>query len=121
MSRRVSKVISHEKYDATNVVNDVAVLILSSDIVESASIKYAKLSAIAPTKGTNMIVSGFGLTQNNKASMQLLQVTVPVTDDSKCSIPPAQSSAIFCAADGSGKDACQGDSGMYFVVRITNV
>lgn len=102
----MAKIINHPNYDRTKINNDVSVVFLANSIPESANIKYAAIATSVPAQQTNLVVSGFGLTQSGSASSELLKVTVPVQADSVCSIASTESNMKFCAGDPpSGKDS----------------
>ena len=80
-------------------------------------------------EGVMGMVSGWGLTDesNMKSGASLLQsVEVPVTTTKKCresysSVVQINSEIQFCAGlAAGGQDACAGDSGGPFVVRLSD-
>ncbi len=102
----VAKIVNHPNYDKPKINNDVSVMFLANAVPESANIKYATLATSVPALGTNLIVSGFGMTPSGSSSTDLLKVEVPVQPDSVCQIASSESDIKFCAGEPStGKDS----------------
>ncbi|KAH8418586.1 hypothetical protein KR222_003026, partial [Zaprionus bogoriensis] len=108
---------NHEGYNANTMVNDIAVIRLSSSLSFSSSIKSIGLASSAPSNGASASVSGWGTQSYGSSSIpsQLQYVNVNIVSQSVCassaySYGSEIRSTMICAA-ASGKDACQGDSG----------
>ncbi|ALC40486.1 gammaTry [Drosophila busckii] len=112
----VSSFKNHEGYNANTMVNDIAILRLSSALSFNANIKAIALAGSAPNNGVGAVVTGWGtLKSGGTMPAQLQEVRVNIIDQSKCASSSYGygsqiKSTMICAA-ASGKDACQGDSG----------
>ncbi|XP_017027614.1 trypsin alpha [Drosophila kikkawai] len=108
---------NHEGYNANTMVNDIAVIRLSSSLSLSSNIKAIGLASSAPANGAAASVSGWGTTSYGSSSIPstLQYVNVNIVSQSACASSTYGygseiKSTMICAAS-SGKDACQGDSG----------
>ncbi|KAH8372632.1 hypothetical protein KR009_001475, partial [Drosophila setifemur] len=108
---------NHEGYNAKTMVNDIAVIRLSSSLGSSSTIKSIGLASSAPANGAAASVSGWGtLTSGSSSIPTTLQfVEVKIVGQTQCASSSYGygseiKSSMICAA-ASGKDACQGDSG----------
>nr|XP_036668888.1 trypsin delta-like [Drosophila suzukii]XP_036669252.1 trypsin delta-like [Drosophila suzukii]XP_036669508.1 trypsin delta-like [Drosophila suzukii] len=116
----VSKVASfknHEGYNANTMVNDIAIIRLSTALSFSSTIKAIGLASSNPANGAAASVSGWGTQSYGSSSLpsQLQYVNVNIVSQAACSSSSYGygneiRSTMICAAS-SGKDACQGDSG----------
>ncbi|KAH8384707.1 hypothetical protein KR093_005657, partial [Drosophila rubida] len=116
----VSKVASfrnHEGYNANTMVNDIAVIRLSSSLSFSSNIKAIGLASWAPANGAAASVSGWGTQSSGSSSIptQLQYINTKIVSQQQCassaySYGSQIKSTMICAA-ASGKDSCQGDSG----------
>jgi len=114
---KVSSFKNHEGYNANTMVNDIAVLHLSSSLSFSSTIKSIGLASSNPANGAAASVSGWGTQSSGSSSIpsQLRYVNVNIVSQSRCSSSSYGygnqiKSSMICAA-ASGKDSCQGDSG----------
>lgn len=117
----VSAVYSHESYDDVNVLNDIAVLKLSSKVTLSSLIQPACLpdqkSNSYPVPDRASYAAGWGtLSSGGSAPSKLNDVQLTIYSSSRCTNVDAGSTKNFdsqiCAGDLTGnKDTCQGDSG----------
>ncbi|XP_017150525.2 trypsin alpha-like [Drosophila miranda] len=114
---KVSSFKNHEGYNANTMVNDIAVIRLSSSLSLSSTIKTIGLASSAPSNGAAASVSGWGTQSSGSSSIPttLQYVNVNIVGQSQCasssySYGSQIKSSMICAAS-SGKDACQGDSG----------
>lgn len=111
------RVLKNEKYDASTINNDVALIFLASDIPFSATAQPIKLASEAPAPGTPAVVTGWGALEENGGSPSVLQQTsVEIVSQATCQEKYSEFNEItdkmLCAGvNGGGKDACQGDSG----------
>ncbi|XP_030370622.1 trypsin alpha-like [Scaptodrosophila lebanonensis] len=108
---------NHEGYNANTMVNDIAVIRLSSALSLSSTIKEIALATSAPANGAAASVSGWGTQASGSSSIPttLQYVDVKIVSQAQCasstySYGSEIKSSMICAA-ASGKDACQGDSG----------
>ncbi|XP_017124513.1 trypsin delta [Drosophila elegans] len=114
---KVASFKNHEGYNANTMVNDIAIVRLSSSLSFSSSIKAIGLASSNPANGASASVSGWGTQSYGSSSIpsQLQYVNVNIVGRTQCASSTygygsqIQSSMICAAA--SGKDACQGDSG----------
>ncbi|EDW74582.1 uncharacterized protein Dwil_GK21995 [Drosophila willistoni] len=116
----VSKVAAfknHEGYNANTMVNDIAVIRLSSSLSLGSNIKAIGLATYNPANGAAASVSGWGTTSYGSSSIpaNLQYVNLKIVSQAQCasstySYGSQIKSTMICAAS-SGKDACQGDSG----------
>ncbi|EDX06620.1 trypsin beta [Drosophila simulans] len=114
---KVSSFKNHEGYNANTMVNDIAVLHLSSSLSFSSTIKSISLASSNPANGAAASVSGWGTESSGSSSIpsQLRYVNVNIVSQSRCasssySYGSQIKSSMICAS-ASGKDSCQGDSG----------
>lgn len=122
VSSSVSKVIMHPSYDSRRLLNDIALLKLSSPVQYTKRIQPACVP-ISKTVHKNQIswATGWGTTGfGGSLATNLLQVSMAVLSDSRCKTkyPGADLNTAICAGDdGLNADTCQGDSGGPLVVR----
>nr|C0HKA5.1 RecName: Full=Trypsin delta; Flags: Precursor [Drosophila erecta]C0HKA6.1 RecName: Full=Trypsin gamma; Flags: Precursor [Drosophila erecta]AAA83242.1 Gamma trypsin [Drosophila erecta]AAA83243.1 Delta trypsin [Drosophila erecta] len=114
---KVSSFKNHEGYSARTMVNDIAVIRLSSSLSFSSTIKSISLASSNPPNGAAASVSGWGTQSSGSNSIpsQLQYVNVNIVSQSRCASSTYGYGSdirdtMICAA-ASGKDACQGDSG----------
>ena len=118
--RDVVQIIVHGQYNDSTLVNDVALLKLSSAI--PASIPRVLIPTMAIMNGAGApnqpaTVSGWGaLSLNGGSPSRLHEVTLPIVSNVVCNAPVAYAGEInskqICAGLAKGgKDSCQGDSG----------
>uniref|UniRef100_A0A1A9W0A9 Peptidase S1 domain-containing protein n=1 Tax=Glossina brevipalpis TaxID=37001 RepID=A0A1A9W0A9_9MUSC len=107
----------HIGYSSQTIVNDIALLHLSSTLAYSANIQPIELATTAPEDGDTAIVSGWGVTSDGASDIptQLKSVELEIITRSRCAsaaysygndIKPS----MICAA-APQKSACQRDSG----------
>ncbi|XP_029885557.1 hyaluronan-binding protein 2 [Aquila chrysaetos chrysaetos] len=119
----VEKIIVHYKYREKDGVphNDIALLKLKPVdghcAVETKYVKTACLPHFFFPVGTDCFISGWGMTETDEESHQLLDANVKLISQKKCSAPRAYDhildESMFCAGNlrRPGADSCQGDSG----------
>lgn len=97
---------------------------LDNKVIPSRNVSFVCLNRNAPlNNGESVIVAGWGRTENASSSSTLLQVTVPVNDDSVCSAQfnNYDSATQICAGEiNARKDSCQGDSGGPLMKKIND-
>ncbi|XP_017864767.1 PREDICTED: trypsin alpha-like [Drosophila arizonae] len=108
---------NHEGYNPNTMVNDIAVIRLSSALSFNSNIKAIGLATYNPANGAAASVSGWGTQSSGSNSIpaQLQYVNVKIVSQASCasssySYGSQIKNTMICAA-ASGKDACQGDSG----------
>ena len=113
----VEDVIIHQGYNAATINNDIALLKLKEPIEFSDHVYPAFLSQSEPKKGDSVVATGWGhTTYQGTVSNVLREVDLTVQGRKECEAAFANvhsftlTSNMICA-NGSGKDACQGDSG----------
>ncbi|RXG58338.1 Anionic trypsin-1, partial [Armadillidium vulgare] len=114
--RKVVAEIPHEKFDASTLENDIA--LLKVDLPFHFN-KYVG-PVILPTQGQVTegccVVTGWGyITESGPKSDILQKLTVPVVSDEKCRTYYGKNQIVdsmICAGySEGGKDSCKGDSG----------
>ncbi|KAL3051501.1 hypothetical protein OYC64_001697 [Pagothenia borchgrevinki] len=119
----VIQTIVHENYRATRqaLYNDIALMKLQVTdspycAKETRFVKAVCLPDQAFPAGKECVISGWGATETQRISNQLLNARVLVISDEKCKNLDAYrnvlDSSMFCAGTlQGGIDSCQGDSG----------
>ncbi|NXL92982.1 HABP2 protein, partial [Alectura lathami] len=119
----VEKIIVHHKYKEKAGVphNDIALLKLKPVdghcAVETKYVKTACLPDFPFPVGTDCFIAGWGATETDEASRQLLDANVKLISQKQCNAPKAYDQkldeSMFCAGNlrRPGVDSCQGDSG----------
>ncbi|XP_002733496.2 serine protease 30-like [Saccoglossus kowalevskii] len=114
----VEEIIIHEKYDTpVDSDNDIALVILDTEVDPSDFINYACLNYNITFHGdSSCFVSGWGTLQQGGSLPNILQKAyVPILPDDICRILNGESSVtdnMMCAGYiAGGIDSCQGDSG----------
>ncbi|XP_062928048.1 hyaluronan-binding protein 2-like isoform X1 [Mobula hypostoma] len=118
----VENIIVHDNYQETSVglYNDVALLKIKPVNGHCAKeTKYVKTVCLPESDfpaGTDCYISGWGQTETEASSNQLLHTKVRVIGDQRCKDKGSYGAAInhtmFCAGSLDGSvDSCQGDSG----------
>jgi len=115
VTRSVSEIIEHSKYDDNTLVNDIALLKLESPVTVSDTV----LPVCLPPEGLKYAnekawVTGWGTTSyGGSAANVLREVKVKVWSNAQCrngNLGDAITNKMLCAGS-TGKDSCQGDSG----------
>ncbi|XP_073845356.1 trypsin alpha-like [Musca autumnalis] len=108
---------NHEGYNARTMVNDIAVIRLSSSLSFGSTIKAIGLASKAPANGAAAVVSGWGTKSSGASSLPttLQYVDVNIVSQSECSSSAygygSEIRSTMICAYAVGKDSCQGDSG----------
>nr|CAH0106883.1 unnamed protein product [Daphnia galeata] len=122
MTRRVSRVIVPNGYNAGSLANDIAILVLESPVIYSDAISPVCLppASTDPDQYADQIaaIMGWGAsTSGGKQSDTLQQVTTSILTNSLCSGYYSKlTKNMFCTYT-SDKTSCQGDSGGPVVVQ----
>ncbi|KAH8410118.1 hypothetical protein KR009_006292, partial [Drosophila setifemur] len=106
----------HEGYNSKLMINDVAVIKLSTPVRLSAKIQPIELAEKTPESGTPAVVTGWGTTCFLFCSSpdSLLKVVLELIQKAECASNYNYADSILdtmVCANGEKKDACQGDSG----------
>jgi len=119
-----SRWISHPQYDDYNIVNDVALIKLSSPVQYNSNISPVCLpNGKQPAIGSRGFTTGWGIINadgSGDISTYLRQVGIPVNDPSVCNyqgFPPETQICAGIRSNSSPRDSCQGDSGGPFVQK----
>ncbi|XP_061397786.1 trypsin alpha-like [Musca vetustissima] len=108
---------NHEGYNSRTMVNDIAVIRLSSSLTFGSTIKAIALTTNAPANGAAAVVSGWGTKASGSSSLPttLQYVDVNIVSQSQCSSSAygygSEVKPTMICAYAAGKDSCQGDSG----------
>uniref|UniRef100_A0A182MYI8 Peptidase S1 domain-containing protein n=1 Tax=Anopheles dirus TaxID=7168 RepID=A0A182MYI8_9DIPT len=124
----VQEVILHPGYGSSSIINDIAILKLSSNITMTKFVQPVCLWTMDSSQelivGRNGTIVGFGLSEEDVVSNQLKQALVRVVDALTCIASDRAvfgthlTSDIFCGGGHTSVSACNGDSGggMFFEV-----
>nr|AAT66249.1 trypsin precursor [Mayetiola destructor] len=116
----VKRIVQHKRYNSRNIDFDFSLLELEEAVSYTDSVQAVALPDFGEltADGTNCLVSGWGNTQNNSLSRELLRgAHVPIVNQRVCDAAYEKYSGVtprmICAGfyEEGGKDACQGDSG----------
>lgn len=120
---QASKVVPHKGYVPDTFANDIALIILATDVpANHPTVEPIPLASSAPTAGRVCQISGWGtlyFEENNPPQPDRLQAgNVTINSRSDCNRPESHRGNVqremFCAGSFSGArivDSCQGDSG----------
>ncbi|KAL1403024.1 hypothetical protein pipiens_005837 [Culex pipiens pipiens] len=123
--RNVSEVHIHEEYSTNR--NDIAVLVLSSDVEYSDFVIPICLDNRVDPDLTKLVgqrgsVAGWGLTENQTVAQLLRTAQMPVVSHVECvQADPTLfgrylDRGMFCAGERNGTSVCNGDSGGGFYI-----
>ncbi|XP_066522321.1 transmembrane protease serine 9-like [Hoplias malabaricus] len=129
VSRAVSLIDLHPRYNSLNYDNDVALLKLDSPVTFTTYIRPVCLSAVDSVlhSGTDTWVTGWGYIRAGvplQSPQTLQEVEVPLTGNRRCNCSYAGTITenMLCAGlREGGKDSCQGDSGGPMVIKQGSV
>ncbi|ERL85365.1 serine protease easter isoform X1 [Dendroctonus ponderosae] len=119
----VEETIAHENYDPyhINQYNDIALLRLIRNVHYSDYVRpicLPKTSTLLSKSyvNKNLVVAGWGRTENSSASNIKLKLEVPVENEEKCFQTYRKAhirlgASQLCAGGKKGRDSCTGDSG----------
>ncbi|XP_053619219.1 achelase-1-like [Plodia interpunctella] len=125
---RISRYVVHERYNPITFDNDIAVVVLSSRLRQSASVNFVAIprQGYVVSDNATVVHAGWGRTNENiqVPSEVLRHVAVYVVNHTLCAtryreiqvlqgVPATITQNMICAGviDVGGRDACQGDSG----------
>jgi len=115
VTRSVSQIIGHPSYNEDTLVNDIALLKLSSPVTVSETVLPVCMPPKNPTYANKVATAtGWGATSSGGSTSDVLrEVDVTVLSNSECqssNYGSAITDTMLCAGS-TGKDSCQGDSG----------
>jgi trypsin len=112
--RSVRAFAVHPSFVRATLVNDLALVELSSPVTASSTVGFATTASL-PIAGTNLNVFGWGNTSEGGSTAAVLQTArVPLWSTAACTSAyrGVTLSTMFCAGPTAGGiDACQSDSG----------
>ncbi|XP_055678221.1 serine protease grass-like [Lutzomyia longipalpis] len=111
-------ILPHPSYNTPRFANDIGLIRLrdaadmSRENIKAVCLPYApKLQSMNLRR---LVATGWGTTENNTRSDELLKVNLPVVDNARCqrAFPTLKwSPNQFCAGGENNVDTCKGDSG----------
>lgn len=107
----------HEQYNEITMVNDIAIIRLSTTLSFSSTIRPISLASVAPPNGAAAAVSGWGTTQfgSSTSPTQLKYVDMKILSRRQCASSVygygSEIGESMICTYSVGKDSCQGDSG----------
>ncbi|KAF2895591.1 hypothetical protein ILUMI_10586, partial [Ignelater luminosus] len=118
----IEKQIPHELFNrrSKNREHDIALVRLNREVSYSEYVSPICLPTteqVDPNSINNLIVAGWGATENNTNSDVKLKLLLPLVSNTECSsifekqTPIKIGNGQICAGGSEGKDACRGDSG----------
>ncbi|KAJ2768307.1 hypothetical protein IWQ57_003597, partial [Coemansia nantahalensis] len=111
----VTQVLVNPGFRATNLSNDVALLVLNGTVPQSIA-QPVKIYSGAYNTATRIIAAGYGITDadpSKSAASRLMAVALGVGSDAFCANNTFGYNHQYqiCTNGAGGKDTCQGDSG----------
>ncbi|XP_047540257.1 trypsin 5G1-like [Vanessa atalanta] len=110
----IDKIVIHPDFDETINNNDIAVIKLKTELTFNKRVRPIKMAPnyIKFKSGVMMTTMGFGATEDQSESHDLLRVDVPYVSYNDCkSMIRFITNRMICAGGVRGQDACSGDSG----------
>ncbi|XP_038209471.1 chymotrypsin-2-like [Zerene cesonia] len=113
----VEQVISHENYDETKIINDIALIKVAADIEFSDHVQPIALPTKNTKPGANVLLSGWGREGEGDISIpnDLQMINQTVISVSTCKVVFKDINDIvdteICTLTIKGNGSCQGDSG----------
>ncbi|KAG4079790.1 hypothetical protein HA402_014921 [Bradysia odoriphaga] len=125
----VHRVYSHPNYLTSDLTNDIAIIMLSTEATFNSYVQPICLwgkSDISEVTGKLGTVVGWGKTEENQLSNALRHANIPVVSSSTCSSLSAKfaqylTERTFCAGYLNGTGICNGDSGGGLVFEVDGV
>uniref|UniRef100_A0A1Y1MQ98 CLIP domain-containing serine protease n=1 Tax=Photinus pyralis TaxID=7054 RepID=A0A1Y1MQ98_PHOPY len=115
---KIEETIPHKDYNRRTGKSDIALIRLARSVpfteyIRPICIPHPNLPE--PRDNTELLVAGWGATENSSSSDYKLKAKVPIVSREACSMKIRQRGPItdvqICAGGSDGKDTCQGDSG----------
>lgn len=131
--REIKSVVVHREFDASTLMNDIAILILKAPVELAENVNTICLPP--PSYSFNKercLVSGWGKESNTRESRfqtVLKKVELPIISNYVCQMMFRNThlgkyfrldSSFICAGGEFGKDACKGDGGSPLMCKIPN-
>ncbi|KAJ2457842.1 hypothetical protein GGF42_002436 [Coemansia sp. RSA 2424] len=121
----VAQIVPHPKFSMTTLKHDIALLILSSNVPETAA-KTAKLFSGPSSAGASVTAAGFGLINpysKTEVSDTLMEVDLKLGSASFCrtNFPGIDTNNVLCTDGAAGKDTCNGDSGGPLAIAMSDI
>uniref|UniRef100_A0A182K4L0 Peptidase S1 domain-containing protein n=1 Tax=Anopheles christyi TaxID=43041 RepID=A0A182K4L0_9DIPT len=117
----LQEIIVHPKFSSASIINDIALIKLSTNITMSKHVQPVCLWNMDSNQefivGKNGTVVGFGLNERDVVSERLKQALIGVVDaltciaDDRAVFGTHLTSEMFCGKGQTGVSACNGDSG----------
>lgn len=114
----IESVHFHSNYTRAKLQNDIALIRLNRDAnLRPQSVRpiCMPIGSAATLTKTKVVVTGWGITEKQNRSLELLQVHLPVVDVNSCAETYKRQVQIWykqmCAGGNKGMDSCAGDSG----------
>lgn len=115
----IFRIIVHENFDRSTLENDIALLMLQTQVVYSPSVLPICLPELGIAHETTGTIVGFGGTENDQyGSSSLRHADIPIATKDECYQADADffgqflNQGNFCAGKkGELKNVCGGDSG----------
>ncbi|KAJ1946799.1 hypothetical protein FBU59_001955 [Linderina macrospora] len=114
---KVTKVVVHPQYNDNSMVNDIAVLQLSSNITWSSSAQPINIDTASIGDGIQVTALGWGFTSptGKSASKDLKEGKMTTLSVAQCGKKDTQfngnNGKRICVSGDTGTDTCPGDSG----------
>lgn len=126
---KIKRIVQHKKFSPITIDFDFSLLKLADKIEFSDTTQPIALPGVRDRvrDNTTCLVTGWGDTQSPDESWDELRgAEVPIVNQQKCSEAYSSFNDItprmLCAGfDKGGKDACQGDSGIFSYIGYTNL
>lgn len=109
---KASKLKIHANY--SSLKNDIALIKLEKPLEFSTAVKAIKLATEYPEKGSQILISGWGLlSHRGEAPTLLYHHNLTALSDAECSalFPIDLGGSILCLGHEADNGACNGDSG----------
>jgi len=119
--RQVKNLVQHPKYNSYSNDNDIAIFVMDTPFEYTDWVRPACLpNANFKTSGFNLIISGWGETENGP-TRDLLMNVIPMHNMNHCqaNLYNRLSEHMICGGQ-QGEDTCQGDSGGPLIAMIDN-
>ncbi|KAJ2744267.1 hypothetical protein GGI20_003098 [Coemansia sp. BCRC 34301] len=119
----VSRIVPHPSFSMRTLKNDIALLILSTNIPDATAPK-AKLLSGSYETGATVTAAGFGLIDPHSktaVSDTLMEVDLTLGTSSFCrtNFPGVDTNNVLCTDGKAGKDTCNGDSGGPLAIAVS--
>lgn len=104
-----SSIINHSQYNDNTLVNDIALVRLSSSIATSSYISYISLGTATLASGVSVTVSGWGRTSDSSTGVSnaLNYVTLTTITNTVCSSTYGSlNSGVVCATGAGTQSIC---------------